>query len=253
MYVSLKSEPILLLTLHNTKGSTTSNDSVMVPSARSASFVAPCPLRNNRQMVLHRLETGSLPRPWAMSSSRQLPMPTVTRVASLNQAHATLQHCWAKLATFVQDHPSSTSTSPSSAGSSPILEERQRFKDWLEQWELAFTDFLTNAMATMHTEDITQSRVLKTNHLACTILAADVDTTEPAFESEYNAIVELSGAVLKSRYQARSAQGAESKTTSSTSFTAPGLDVFDPLMVVVAQCNIDSVRTRAAELLRLRQ
>jgi hypothetical protein len=204
-------------------------------------------------MVLHKLETGSLPRPWAMSSSRQLPMPNVTRVASLSQAHATLQHCWAKLATFVQDHPSSTSSSPSSAGSSPIIEERQRFKNWLEQWELAFTDFLTNAMATMHTEDITQSRVLKTNHLACTILAADVDTTPPAFESEYNAIVELSGAVLRSRYQARSPQGTESKQAASTSVTAPGLDVFDPLMVVVAQCNIDSVRTRAAELLRLRQ
>lgn len=187
-----------------------------------------------------------------MAGSRQLPMPIVTRVTSLSQAHATLQHCWVKLSSFVQDYPASGSTtSSSSSDGAAVTMERQRFQTWLEQWEVAFTGFLTVAMAAMYGDDITQSRILKTNHLACTILAADNETT---FDNEFNAIVELAGAVLRSR--STGSPSPESNIggplTWPPTFTAATLDVLDPLMVVISRCDIDVVRMRAAELLRSR-
>jgi hypothetical protein len=155
-------------------------------------------------------------------------MPNVNRVTSLGQAQATLQHCWTKLSSFVQDYPSSASTASSSDSSSSVGEERQRFLTWLEKWESAFTEYLTNAMATMNSEDITQSRILKTNHLACTILVADCDPSQAAFEAEFNAIIELATAVLQAGYSSEHMP----PTSPSTS-----LDVIDPLMVVISRCN----------------
>ncbi|KAK5174278.1 uncharacterized protein LTR77_001358 [Saxophila tyrrhenica] len=186
---------------------------------------------------------------------RQLPMPNVTRITSLTQAHATLQHCWVKLSSFVQDYPASASSVSSSSSSSEgvtIFAERQRFQSWLEQWEVAFTEFLTNAMAAMNSDNITQSRIMKANHLACTILASDNDTTA---ERDFNAIVELAAAVLRSRTTdspPKSDEDDKAPSTTATTTTTTALDVLDPLMVVISRCNVDVVRTRAAELLRAR-
>ena len=181
-----------------------------------------------------------------MTSSRELPMPNVTQISSLGQAHATLLHCWTKLSRTSQESPSSTSSTQSSPSS--VTDEKRHFQKWLEQWELAFSAFLSNSMASMNTEDVTHSRILKTNHLACTILVSDA---EPAaldvFEAEFRAIVELAGAVLRSRFQSDSPQDTNS-SGGSVPFTA-GLDVKEPLHVVVSRCNQASLRTRAAELL----
>ncbi len=219
---------------------------------RSASAAAPSYFTKRASSLPYLDTRNSRSNRHIMASSRQLPMPIVTRVTSLSQAHATLQHCWVKLSSFVQDYPTSASTtSSSSSDTTTMATERQRFQTWLEQWEVAFTQFLTISMAAMHGDDIMQSRILKTNHLACTILAADSETT---FDNDYNAIVELAGAVLRSR--STGSPGPESNIggplTWPPTFTATTLDVLDPLMVVISRCNVDVVRMRAAELLRSR-
>ncbi len=172
----------------------------------------------------------------------QLPMPNVSRLTSLNQAHATLQLCSTRLHDFHQSYHSLAS--PASSAESEIAHlERRKLQTWLEQWELAFTDFLTNAMPSMNLDDITESRILKTNHLACIILSAENDHT---FEAESNAIVELAEAVLR-------AGGSNSSRTTRTASPIPmteGLGVTRPLMTVISRCGIEGLRTRAAELLQ---
>ena len=129
------------------------------------------------------------------------------------------------------------------------MEEKQRFRQWLEQWELAFTTFLSNAMTSMASDDVTQSRVLKANHLACTILASDAGPSGlDVFDSEFNAIVELAGAVLRSRHFSDSPQDATSPTEPTSPIIA-GLDVKEPLYVVRARCHQTATRNQAAELL----
>jgi hypothetical protein len=190
----------------------------------------------------------------AALGSRQLPMPNVTRITSLSQAHATLQHCWVKLSSFIQDHAPALATSSSTSATALMTEQRQHFHNWLEQWETAFTVFLTNAMATMNSNDITQSRILKANHLACTVLAAESSSTPLSpFETEFNAIVELSAAVLRLKDPSDSPLPTNSILTqgSSASNATTNLDVVDPLMLVISRCTKNATRTRAAELLRL--
>ncbi|KAK3711078.1 hypothetical protein LTR37_009865 [Vermiconidia calcicola] len=186
-----------------------------------------------------------------ISSSRELPMPNVKRISSLNQAHATLQHCWTKLSTVSQQSPS---PSPSPVTYSPHPESRNEnkklYQAWLEQWELAFTAFLSNAMASMTNGDLSQSRILKTNHLACTVVASDLESGFEAFEAEFRAIVELAGAVLRCRYFADSPQDTKSKHDISP--IAAGLDVREPLRVVL-RCSRNESHNKAAELLRIGQ
>ena len=179
-----------------------------------------------------------------LNMSRELPMPNVSKISSLNQAEATLLHCWTKLAR-VASASTPTSSELSSQPSSPVA-DRQHYQKWMEQWELAFTTFLTNAMASMSNEDITQSRILKANHLACTILAADDQPSFDAFEAEFRAIIELVDTVLRSRYHGDSPR--EPRSTESSPVSAV-LDVKDPLYVVLSHCNKETIRSRAAELL----
>lgn len=109
-------------------------------------------------------------------SGRELPMPTVNRITSLTQAHATLLHCWIRLAMF-SNGSAPNSESPTTPASDDQEHERNRFQQWLEQWESAFSAYLSTAIASMVNEDITESRILKTNHLACTIMASGANTT----------------------------------------------------------------------------
>lgn len=177
------------------------------------------------------------------SKSRELPMPNVSKLSSLGQAHATLLHCWARISRFAYESPST----PTSPQTSPITEERQHFQRWLEQWEIAFTEFLTNAMPSMTNEDVTESRVLKANHLACSILASGgVSSTPDGPEADFRAIVELSGAVLRIRHLTDSPQERQSEVSPTS---ASQLDVKEPLHVVVSRCSQESIRAHALELL----
>jgi hypothetical protein len=99
----------------------------------------------------------------------------------------------------------------------------------------------------MTNEDVTESRVLKANHLACTILTSDgIPSILDDPDNDQRAIVELAGAVLRLRYLEDLPQ--ETKHDSSPS-TAPQLDVREPLHVVVSRCSEESTRIRALELL----
>ena len=172
-------------------------------------------------------------------------MPNVPKLSSLHQAEATLLHCVTKLSRLGGPY-SPTSPRPSSQPPSPTVGDRRQFQIWLEQWEHAFTAFLTNGMASMNNEDVTQSRILKANHLACVILAADDPPAFDAFEVEFRAIIDLAGAVLRSRYLADSPQDSKSDGPPTVSVD---LDVKDPLLVVVHRCTQETFRNRATELL----
>ena len=179
------------------------------------------------------------------SKSRELPMPNVSKLSSLGQAHATLLHCWTRISRFACEYLSPAT--PTSPQSSPIIEEREHFHRWLEQWEVAFTEFLTNAMPSMTNEDVTESRVLKANHLACAVLASDgLLSTPDGGEADFRAIVELSGAVLRIRHLTDSPQERQSEASPTS---ASQLDVKEPLHVVVSRCSQESIRAHALELL----
>ena len=181
------------------------------------------------------------------SFSRELPMPNVTRITSLNQAHATLLHCCNKLARFAQScrSPGSPTTSNDS-----INEERRQFQLWLEKWEAAFTEFLSYAAAAMSSQELSQCRILKANHLACNVVASDLapgSTGSDAFESELQAILDLASAVLQLREGTTSPRGAVSSPEVNP-FTS-GLDVRDPLYIVLAHCRKQQFRDRANDCL----
>lgn len=196
-----------------------------------------------------------------MTSSRELPMPSISRISSLDQAHATLFHCWTRLSSLTRGSPKSALSSESprssstessntlSAGSSRSgSTETREYRQWLDQWEVAFTAILSSSVQTMSNDDMTLSRILKANHLACTILSSDADTlTSNAFEAESRAIIELAGAVLRASFLSDSPQ--DTKPESAPMPASTGLDVKEPLLVVVSRCNQPAIRTRAAELL----
>ena len=180
-----------------------------------------------------------------MSATRELPMPIVAQLSSLQQAEATLLHCWSRLLRLQSGSPSSASTPQS-----PIspTEDRSLYRVWLEQWEVAFTAFLSNTMASMTDNDVRYSRILKANHLGCTILASDAGLASAStFEAESLAIIELAGAVLRSQHSSDSPQDA--KVNEKGPVLNTRLSVREPLGVVVSKCYKPSIRTRAGELL----
>jgi hypothetical protein len=119
-------------------------------------------------------------------------------------------------------------------------------KQWLDRWESAFSAFLAVHMPAMNKEDVARCRVLKANHLSCTILASE-NSNEPrsfdAFEADFQAIVELAKAVLQP-------PGSPSTVDAANAALASGLlDVRGPLNVVAARCNRQAIRIQAIELL----
>lgn len=193
------------------------------------------------------LHTSTRPSAMPLGTSRELPMPTVSRITSLGQAQATLQHCSTKLSKSWQNNPTRNSPPDSPLDAS----DKRHFQQWLDQWEQAFTAYLSYAMPTMKGDEISRSRILKANHLSCAILASDRGPHPSAyqvFDAEFQAIVELAGAVVQSRPQKADRSSTESPTDSSP--TSSSLDVREPLYVVVARCDRASTRNQALELLR---
>ncbi|KAK0275232.1 hypothetical protein LTR35_011280 [Friedmanniomyces endolithicus] len=160
-------------------------------------------------------------------SSRELPVPTISRITSLSQANATLSHCWSRL-WIPGRHPTDENEQ---------VQERQQLRIWLENWEKAFTDFLCSSMASMGGEDLTQCRVLKANHLL--------------HHPSLRPIVELAEAVLHARQRTISPQSASTGSTASPVDSAPpvgSLDIQAPLYIVMARCSNAGVWDRASRL-----
>ncbi|KAF1822174.1 uncharacterized protein K489DRAFT_320211 [Dissoconium aciculare CBS 342.82] len=103
-------------------------------------------------------------------------------------------------------------------------------------------------MSTLPVDEVTRCRILKANHLACTVLAAESDTNPSSFdrfETEFKAIVDLAEAILRSRHE----QGIAAASDSSAANGA--LDVRDPLRVVGARCTNATIRGKALQLLSI--
>ncbi|EME45623.1 hypothetical protein DOTSEDRAFT_71353 [Dothistroma septosporum NZE10] len=199
-------------------------------------------LQTGHQRITSRTHfSPSTPSRTPTMSLRELPMPTVTRITCLAQAQATLHHCSTKMSRSWQSHSARTSTpgTPIEAGG------QRRFQQWLDQWEEAFTAYLSYAMPAMKTEDVTRSRILKANHLSCTILASD---SGPNFDNEFRAIVDLVGAIEQSR-SSRSGSPSSSESPIEKNEPPSTLDIYEPLYVVVARCERNSIRKRAMDLL----
>ncbi|KAF2860109.1 hypothetical protein K470DRAFT_217824 [Piedraia hortae CBS 480.64] len=175
-------------------------------------------------------------------ATRELPMPNISTITSLNQAHATLLHCWNQLARFVRECVAGPLPPPAVTA---LEERRQHFSAWLNQWENAFKQFLCITRASMDSEQLTLSRVLKANHLCCyimTSIAGRPPTVADTFEAEFRAIVDLCGAVFYAR-------SLSPRPPPAVEPIAAGLDVQSPLHVVAAQCRNTDISNRAREMI----
>ncbi|KAM3416574.1 hypothetical protein BST61_g8165 [Cercospora zeina] len=178
-----------------------------------------------------------------LGQSRELPMPVVSQITTLAQAHATLQHCATRLNKSWQGNPARASP----PGSPIDGQEKRHFQRWLEQWEQAFTAYLSLHMSGMKADEVTRSRILKANHLSCTILASEAGPrlrADDMLASECQAIVELAHAVVAARQKS-----AGSQSPASSSPGASTLDIREPLYVVTACCNRSGLRNKAIELI----
>lgn len=169
------------------------------------------------------------------SLSRELPMPILTSITSLGQAHATLEHCLNRLVTFTQQEQKQQSKTPEARTTQTTIIVSARhysYLPWLERWEKAFATYLAAAMTTMKQDDVMRSRVLKANHLLCTVLAS-ITSLEPSawdrFDSEFEAIVELSGAVLRSKRKTSTPTRDTAFVNASAPKVGLGMGVSEPL------------------------
>ncbi|KAF2770631.1 hypothetical protein EJ03DRAFT_251065, partial [Teratosphaeria nubilosa] len=104
-------------------------------------------------------------------------------------------------------------------------------------------------MPSMGSNELTQCRVLKANHLASVVLISTTGPSKPdfdKFETDFEAIVELSSAVLQARQSKESPTSATSSPIATA--TTAGLDVQDPLHIVITYCTRPDLRSRASEL-----
>ncbi|KAK5118821.1 hypothetical protein LTR62_000030 [Meristemomyces frigidus] len=183
-------------------------------------------------------------------SSRELPLPTVPSISSLSQAHATLLHCWNRL---LRSDRAPLPQGPLTGQTTQIAEGMQQFRDWLQKWERGFSEFLTIEFDTMDTAALTQCRVLKANHLACIIMVSDPETRpdqSAAMAIEFRAIVELAEAVLQARITSPT-PSASNATPVDANLVTSGLDVYGPLQVVLAQCTVMELWSRAHQLYKM--
>lgn len=194
-----------------------------------------------------RSSIDSSPQHHKMSRiDRELPMPNVTKFSDFNQAQATLLHCFNRLTRYQQ-----SSEHINIDHDERMDRERQDCRQWLDKWEKVFTEFLSTSMMGADPDFVTQCRVLKANHLACSILASDASepfSSSPKPDHDFAAIVDLASAVLQSRHIETSPVSAACSSRAKP--TTPGLDVRDPLRLVVARCPHPRFRSRANDLLK---
>lgn len=217
-----------------------------------AQLQQPIPLESSRSSRL-RMETIPSNKFDMESFSRDLPMPSVSRITSLNQAHATLLHCCNKLARFEQCCQPQTSTPSSPVLQNTQADERSVFRQWLQRWESAFSQFLSTYASGMSNEDLSECRILKANHIACNIVASNArpGTLEfDLYEQDFQAIIDLATSVLQTRQRIQSSSPLSAASTPDAAPRAvAGLDVRDPLCILLASCRKQVLRNRANDLL----
>lgn len=171
-----------------------------------------------------------------------LPLPVVGKLRSIDQAHSILALTWNKLLLYLQDFPV---TAPAAVVAKCNAQKVNYFRPWLNQWEVAFADFLKWGRPLMSEQDLARCMILKANHLAIVILGSVYNDDFEAFESEFRGIVELSAAVLtKSRVP-----GLPTAPPAKVTYCSFSMCTTDPLYVTMTRTTNDDLRKRAIELL----
>lgn len=130
---------------------------------------------------------------------RELPLPTSTRLKTLEQASATLQLChWRLTLRLSELHQ----IDPQDVHSLTRLRQGAfLLRGWLIEWEVAFSDLLCTGLASMHQEHLELARKLKASHLGCNVLAyvllGKPVTLRKAVDADISAILKLASTVTQ--------------------------------------------------------
>lgn len=131
------------------------------------------------------------------------------------------------------------------------------FRPWLQSWDAAFAELLTNAQVTASPANRKAAMILKANALVTDIFTnVDLSRGESAwevFQDKFQAIVDLAAAVLEADDSVRSRSQVQKTKTTFISTTnvehAFGLGIITPLCEVCARCSEPIIRGKALELL----
>lgn len=187
------------------------------------------------------------------SSLDPLYLPDLDTIYTLDEANDTLYLVYSNILIFHQSLRAYC-PSPTDDLSAAATQKHLRFSPWLKLWEQAFATFLFRESASLSHEDMQKAKVLKANHLLCTVLAR-VDTTagfwawEP-FTPEFKAIVDLAAAVLNAEHRSTASECAGRRAgIEHVPCMSSGLWIADPLYVCLSRCTEPEFRRQAAGLL----
>lgn len=177
------------------------------------------------------------------------PLPAVNRIRSLDHAHLTLHAAMNNNMRYSQRfHPDASADHHAISHAKKTL----RYAPWYEQWEAAFSRWLSQNHDTLTNLDRKRAMVLKANQLVGTMLATVDQRAGPAaydrFESEFRAIVELSREVLTD-FPCPPLPTLTAGNSSLPYFSC-SLWVTDPLFMAVSRCRNPGIRQAAFALLR---
>lgn len=177
-----------------------------------------------------------------------LPLPDVDAIHSLSHASRILHVIYTNL--LLYQHNASAYLFGADVTTAGPAQKHLRFAPWLRNWERRFADFLFRHSRTLSHAQMQHAKVLKANHLLCTILAS-VDTArgwagwEP-FTGEFKAILDLAAAVLTPETMGKAAELGGTEGMPVMSF---GLWIAEPLFVCLSRCTEPELRRQAAGLL----
>lgn len=168
-------------------------------------------------------------------------MPAATKACSTEQAQATLQLCANKLKSRMRIWTEARNSS-SSWTSHDFTAEGRQFNAWLESWESAFSTLLAQAMPSMREEDVERCRILKANHLGCSVQASLLANGDrESTERDALAILGLASAVLTRPSSSHSDVEPQQR---------PGvMSMAEPLEVVAGYSSSATLRSNASRLL----
>ncbi|KAK3678320.1 hypothetical protein LTR78_001615 [Recurvomyces mirabilis] len=126
---------------------------------------------------------------------------------------------------------------------------KNAYRIWFEQWEKAFTDFLSSSNKYMTRNELNACRLLKAHHISGSLLVTvkNVNNDSSAwseFTAQFRAIVELVSEVIscvpKRLVATRMPQ---------TAYFSPGMGMTEPLYCVASRCTDAGVREKAKVLM----
>lgn len=183
-----------------------------------------------------------------LMTDRFTPLPDVAFIFTLDHAHNALHMGLNSIMRFMQ---TLVSTPTKEEAALNMAEKHTRYASWFQQWELAFSTFITSNRATMSDTDLKRAMVLKANHLVGTMLASVDQSAGPIaydpYENEFKAIVDLSREVLAT-FSAPPLPTL-SRGPGAAPYLSFSLWVTDPLWMAISRCRNPGIRQAAFTLL----